>query len=123
MGLAQEALAVAGIDGDSFAERFQPLASGDWSRFNPTEQAAFTYAYKLVKAPADIVEQDLLNLVHHFEMKGALEVILWVCECVHKATAKSVWGVIARRGEPSAGAREGSRSNEGELSAGGHWNR
>ncbi len=74
-------LAVAGLDSQAVAARTGQLADGDWSRFSPAEQAAFTFARKQAQAPASVGPKDVQELVRHFGPERAVDVIWWACRC------------------------------------------
>src|SRR5437868_15395642 len=74
-------LAVAGLDEDGITERTRRLAEGDGSSFPPAERAAFAYARKLSRAPADVTDEDVRGLERHFGPERALDVIWWACRC------------------------------------------
>jgi hypothetical protein len=74
-------LAVAGLDHEAITERTRQLASGDWSLFSPSDQAAFAFARKQARAIASITTQDVDELVRHFGPERALDAIWWTCQC------------------------------------------
>ena len=74
-------LAVAGLDKQAVTERTRRLASGDWSKFTPAEQAAFAFARKQARNPWSLAPADVQQLVDHFGPEGALDVIWWACRC------------------------------------------
>jgi hypothetical protein len=74
-------LAVAGLSDEAIAQRTDKLASGDWSDFSPAEQAAFAFARKQAQSPAGITQSDVGELVRHFGLDRALDVIWWSCRC------------------------------------------
>jgi alkylhydroperoxidase family enzyme len=74
-------LAVAGLDHEAITERTRQLASGDWSRFSPSDQAAFAFARKLARESSSITTEDFHELVRHFGPERALDVIWWTCQC------------------------------------------
>jgi hypothetical protein len=73
-------LAVAGLDNDALNEHTRQLASGDWSRFRPAEQAAFLFAHKMAQGTA-VPAQDFRQLVRQCGREPALDVLWWVCHC------------------------------------------
>jgi alkylhydroperoxidase family enzyme len=81
MGHCEMLLAVAGLDEKAVKERTRQLASGDWSKFSPAEQAAFAFARKQTKRPFLISKQDVDELIQHFGLARALDVIWWSCRC------------------------------------------
>ena len=81
MGHCEMLLAVAGLDPNAIAERTRQLASGDWSRFTPAEQAAFAFARKQATTPWSITAADVQELTRHFGKDRALDVIWWACRC------------------------------------------
>ena len=74
-------LAVAGLDDKAVAERTRKLASGDWSSFPPAERAAFAFARKQATEPWAITDADMQELVKHFGVERALDVVWWACRC------------------------------------------
>ena len=74
-------LAVAGLDEAKITERTRRLAEGDWSDFPPAERAAYSYARKLSRAPADVTAEDVRELQRHFGPERALDVIWWASRC------------------------------------------
>jgi alkylhydroperoxidase family enzyme len=74
-------LAVAGLDEDRITERTRRLAAGDWASFPPAERAAFAYARKMSRAPADVTDEDVRELQRHFGPERALDVIWWTSRC------------------------------------------
>jgi alkylhydroperoxidase family enzyme len=74
-------LAVAGLDEETITERTRRLAEGDWSSFSSAERAAFAYARKLTRAPADVTAEDVGELRRTFGDERALDVIWWVSRC------------------------------------------
>jgi hypothetical protein len=81
MGHCEMLLAVAGLKEDEVAERTRLLAEGDWSRFSAADQAAFNFARKMSKRPAAITRADIDELVRHFGLERALDVLWWSCRC------------------------------------------
>jgi uncharacterized protein YuzB (UPF0349 family) len=80
MGHCEMLLAVAGLDRQAIDERARDLASGDWSRFSPAEQAAFAFARKLANGRA-ATARDFQQLTRHLGQDRALDVLWWVCHC------------------------------------------
>ena len=74
-------LAVAGLDDTKIAERTRRLAEGDWWSFSPAERAAYAFARKLSRSPADVTAGDVRGLQHHFGPERALDVIWWASRC------------------------------------------
>src|SRR5216684_1470715 len=81
MGHCEMLLAVAGLDQSAITERTKRLASGDWSRFPPGEQAAFVFTRKQAREPASITDEDVQELVRHFGPERTLDVVWWACRC------------------------------------------
>ena len=81
MGHCEMLLAVAGLNENEIAERTRRLAEGDWSSFSAGEQAAFRFARKQAKAAASITAADVAELVEHFGVERALDVIWWNSRC------------------------------------------
>jgi uncharacterized protein YuzB (UPF0349 family) len=80
MGHCHMLLAVAGLDRQAIDERTRALASGDWSRFSPAEQAAFSFARKVANGRAASA-RDFQDLQKHLGQDRALDVLWWVCHC------------------------------------------
>jgi alkylhydroperoxidase family enzyme len=74
-------LAVAGQDQDAITERTRRLASGDWSKFPASDQAAFAFARKQARQPWTIGDKDVEELRRHFGAERSLDVIWWACRC------------------------------------------
>jgi hypothetical protein len=81
MGHTEYLLAVAGLDENEVRKRTQCLASGDWSGFPARDRAAFAFARKQAVAPWLIDDDDVNELVAHFGVHRALDVIWWACRC------------------------------------------
>lgn len=81
MGHCEMLLAVAGLDDDDVREKTKQLASGDWSNFSPADRAAFFFARKQAQEPWSIHATDLQDLVNHFGLDRALDVLWWSCRC------------------------------------------
>ncbi len=81
MGHCEMLLAVAGQNQDAIAERTSRLASGDWSSFPPSDQAAFAFARKQSRRPWTIEDRDVEELRRHFGAERSLDVIWWACRC------------------------------------------
>lgn len=81
MGHCEMLLAVAGLDPAGVTERTRRLAGGDWSTFPAADQAAFAFARKQARTPADINDEDVRSLVQHFGAERTLDVIWWACRC------------------------------------------
>jgi hypothetical protein len=81
MGHCEMLLAVAGLEEHEIAERTRRLAEGDWSGFSAAEQAAFRFARKQSKRAASITAADVAELVDHFGVERAIDVIWWSCRC------------------------------------------
>src|SRR4051794_39593769 len=81
MGHCEMLLAVAGLDEKALMERTGRLASGDWSSFPRAERAGYFFARKQAKEPWTITDADLQELVAHFGMARALDVLWWACRC------------------------------------------
>jgi alkylhydroperoxidase family enzyme len=75
MGHTEMLLAVAGLDADALEKRTRMLASGDWSSLPPHERAAYFYAKKLAKTPAEIDDSDRRALFEHFGPERAIDVM------------------------------------------------
>ncbi|MCI0377483.1 MAG: hypothetical protein L0215_07750 [Gemmataceae bacterium] len=74
-------LAVAGLDEDAITKRTRQLAEGDWSSFSPAERAAFAFARKQAKSPSTLGKADFDELVRHFGLERAIDVVYWSCRC------------------------------------------
>jgi hypothetical protein len=81
MGHTEMLLAVAGLDTEKIAARCEKLAGDDWSDFPPAERAAYLFAQKQAKAPADIGQADVRQLIEHYGRERALDVLWWACRC------------------------------------------
>ncbi|MCI0640798.1 MAG: hypothetical protein L0Y70_17125 [Gemmataceae bacterium] len=81
MGHCEMLLAVAGLDEDAIAQRTRKLAEGDWSSFTAAERAAFAFARKQAKTPAALGKADFDELVRHFGLERAIDVVYWSCRC------------------------------------------
>lgn len=71
-------LAVAGLDKETVNRRVKTLASGDWSKLTPREQAALAFARKAAK-PSALSGRDFADLEEQFGSAAAVDVIWWVC--------------------------------------------
>ena len=74
-------LAVAGQSPQQIEERTRQLATGNWSKFPPAEQVAFTFVRKQAKTPWSITDEDVKLLIEHFGPARAADVIWWSCRC------------------------------------------
>ncbi len=81
MGHTEMVLAVAGLNDNTIADLHRRLAGGDLSTFRPAERAAFAFARKQARNPADLAEQDWQQLAAHFGAERALDVLWWTCRC------------------------------------------
>jgi hypothetical protein len=90
-------LAVAGLDPKALQERTARLASGDWSKFSPADQAAFAFARKQAKDPASISAGDVEGLVKHFGPDRAVDVIWWACRCHYMTTVADAFQLPLER--------------------------
>jgi hypothetical protein len=81
MGHCEMLLAVAGLDKQAVTERTRLLADGDWSKFSAGDRLAFAFARKQSTDPASIGDADVANLVRHFGVERALDVVWWACRC------------------------------------------
>src|SRR5579862_2201122 len=81
MGHCEMLLAVAGLEQDALTERTRRLASGDWSKFPASDQAAFAFTRKQARQPWTITDKDVEELHHHFGSDRMLDVIWWACRC------------------------------------------
>jgi hypothetical protein len=81
MGHTEMLLAVAGLDTERITERCQKLAGDDWSDFPPAERAAYLFARKQAKTPAEIGNAELQRLIDHYGRDRALDVVWWACRC------------------------------------------
>jgi alkylhydroperoxidase family enzyme len=91
MGHSEMKLAVAGLDKKAVAKRVQTLASGDWSRFRPAEEAAFSFASKQAKTPSSITAKELQALIHHFGRERAIDLIWWASSCNYMTRVASAF--------------------------------
>lgn len=73
-------LAVAGLNNRAIADLREQLAGEDWSRFHPSERAAFRFARKQARNPSAIASDDLQSLFDHFGGERALDVIWWISQ-------------------------------------------
>jgi hypothetical protein len=81
MGHCEMGLAVAGLKQDEIMDRTRRLASGDWSAFPPAHQAAFAFARKQAKDPADVTAADLRQLERYVGAEGLWPVVWWSARC------------------------------------------
>jgi hypothetical protein len=81
MGHCEMLLAVAGLNQKEITARTQRLASGDWSRFPPGDQAAFAFARKQARQPWSVAKEDIEGLQKYFGPERTLDVIWWACRC------------------------------------------
>ena len=103
MGHCEMLLAVAGLDSNAIAERTRQLASGDWSRFTPAEQAAFAFARKQARSPWSITAEDVQELTRHFGKDRALDVIWWACRCHYMTRVADAFQLPLERGNVFSG--------------------
>lgn len=80
MGHSEMLLAVAGLGPEAIQERRRRLATRDWSRFSPAEQAAFEFARRQANHPAASAD-DVEELVQHYGRGRAVEIIWWTARC------------------------------------------
>jgi len=81
MGHAEMLLAVAGLKDDEVKALTKKLATGDWSDFPKAQQAAFSLAYKLSKAPASVTDADRAALIEVFGRERAADLIWYTAWC------------------------------------------
>ena len=80
LGHTEMVLGVSGLNQEAITQQTQCLASGEWSGFSASEQAAFAFARK-TKNPGTIAPDDYQELVRHFGPERALDVVWWTCRC------------------------------------------
>lgn len=81
MGHTEMLLAVAGQTPQQIEDRTRQLATGDWSRFPPAEQAAFAFARKQARTPWAVTDADVQSLIDHFGPERTADVVWWSCRC------------------------------------------
>lgn len=81
MGHTEMLLAVAGLGEKEALEKTRQLAEGDWSRFPAEQRAAFLFARKQARSPAEVTPKDVRGLQAHFGPERAIDVIWWACRC------------------------------------------
>ncbi len=70
-------LAVAGLTDKQIRDRFEQLASGDWSNFSPEERVAFSFAWKQAVSPSSITDADVKQLIEQLGKEQAVDLIWW----------------------------------------------
>ncbi len=105
-------LAVAGLDNDAVPRRTQPLSEGDWSSFPPLERRAFAFAHKLSRAPSSNTDQDVTELVEHFDSERALDVIWWTCRCHYMMCVADTFQLPLERANVVAGKFDSRHEDE-----------
>src|SRR5579884_392840 len=98
MGHTEMLLAVAGLDEKRLAERVRRLAGGDWSAFTPPERAAFAFARKQARHPADITPAEVRHLEAYFGRERLLQVLWWTAQCHYQTSVADAFQLPLERG-------------------------
>ena len=81
MGHSEMLLAVAGLGESEVERRRAELDSGDWSGFPADQQAAFRFACKLSRTPAQVTDADLAELAAACGPDRAKQLVWYVAWC------------------------------------------